>query len=76
MPPLGGAGLADGVLVAEQAYYVEDIRAVNCMEPLHAHKIFGLFWTEPLLRLPKQLALPFRLLSSEAMSFTLESLLS
>jgi hypothetical protein len=42
MPPLGCAGLADGVLVSEQAHLVECVGGVYSVEPFHAHKVLGL----------------------------------
>ncbi len=42
MPPFGGAGLADGVLVAEETDLVEGVGGVYGVEPPHAHKVFGL----------------------------------
>ena len=42
MPPLGCAGLADGVLVSEQTDLVECVGGVYGVEPLHAHKVLGL----------------------------------
>lgn len=44
MPPLSGAGLADGVLVSEQTALFECLGGVYGVEPFHAHKVLGLFW--------------------------------
>ena len=43
VPPLGCAGLADGVLVAKESHFIDRLVDRNGVKPLHFDEILGLF---------------------------------